>query len=302
MDYRAGLRAEWTGFGDLEDITQVDLDADVLYLMVEGEERVKSYDVSVYGSAVLVRDWNLRPFLPLDGGAGAEGVAFVPDRFLAAAGFVGNDGAPRTSARGMGGLMLVGHQNRGALYACDLDPNSNAFTFVGEYRTAYDETAALHFDRGNGRLYIWHDAGWDTWEVSDLTSTPIAGGSARQLRAVRTFTWPHHRNNEGLTLASIDECSAGLRNAFLTTDGGGYESLTWFRSYAEGCTTLSVNKNLASGMVELSWSGGVSPFTILRAEDPALIGGRTTLLDEVPATTLADPVLADGRSYFYFVP
>lgn len=78
--------------------------------------------------------------------------------------------------------------------------------------------------------------------------------------------------------------------------------MTWFRSYAEGCTTLSVNKNLASGMVELSWSGGVSPFTILRAEDPALIGGRTTLLDEAPATTLADPVLADGRSYFYFVP
>jgi len=30
VEYRAGLRGEWTGFGDLEDITQVDLDADVL--------------------------------------------------------------------------------------------------------------------------------------------------------------------------------------------------------------------------------------------------------------------------------
>lgn len=77
--------------------------------------------------------------------------------------------------------MFVGHQNGGALYAFDLDPNSNAFTFVGEYRTAYDETAALHFDRGNGRLYIWHDADWDTWEVNDLTSTAIVGSSARQL-------------------------------------------------------------------------------------------------------------------------
>ena len=261
--------------------------------MVEGEGHVRSYDVSVYGSAVLLRDWNLRPFLPLNGGAGAEGLAFVPDRFLAAAGFVGSDGVPRTSSRGMGGLMFVGHQNGGALYA---------FTFVGEYRTAYDETAALHFDRGNGRLYIWHDAGWDTWEDTDLTSTPIPGGSARQLWAVRTFTGPHHRNNEGLTLASIDECSGGFRNAFLTTDGGGYEFLTWFRSYAEGCTTLSVSKNTASGTVELSWSGGVSPFTILRAEDPLFIGGRTTLLDEAPVTTLADSVLTDGRSYFYLVP
>ncbi len=302
VEYRGGRRDEWTGFGDLEDITQVDLDADVLVLLVEGEEHVKSYDVSVFGSAVLLRDWNIRPFLPLNGGAGAEGIAFVPDRFLAAAGFVGSDGAPRSSTRGMGGLMFVGHQSGGALYAFDLDPNSNAFTFVGEYRTAYDETAALHFDPGNGRLYIWHDSGWDTWEVSDLTSMPIAGGSARQLRAVRTFTGPHHRNNEGLTLTSIDECSGGMRNAFLATDGGGYESLAWFKNYAEGCTALRVNKNLASGTVELTWSGGVSPSTLLRAEDPLFIGGRTTLLDEAPVTTLDDPVLADGRNYFYLVP
>ncbi len=252
LEYRAGRRGEWTGFGDLEDITQVDLDADVLYLIVEGEEHVKSYDVSVYGSAALLRDWNVRP----------------------------------------GGLMFVGHQNGGALYVFDLDPMSNA----------YDETAALHFDRGNGRLYIWHDSGWDTWEVSDLTSTPIAGSSARQLRAVRTFTGPHHRNNEGLTLTSIDECSGGVRNAFLATDGGGYEALTWFTNYAEGCTARSVNKNLAAGTVELTWSGGVSPSTLLRAEDPLLSSGRMRLLDEAPVTSLDDPVLADGRSYFYLVP
>ncbi len=148
VESRAGQRGEWTGFGDLEDITQVDLDADVLYLLVEGQERVKSYNVSIYGSAVLLRDWNLRPYLPLNGGEGAEGLTFVPDRFLRAAGFVGGDGALRTSALGMGGLMFVGHQNGGALYVFDLDPNSNSFAFVGEYRTAYDETAALHFDRG----------------------------------------------------------------------------------------------------------------------------------------------------------
>jgi len=302
IEYRAGLRGEWTGFGDLEDITQVDLDADVLYLIAEGEEHVKSYDVSIFGTAVLLRDWNVRPHLPLNGGLGAEGITFVPDRFLAAAGFVASDGSPYTSTRGMGGLMLVGHQNGGAVFAFDLDPGSNAFTFVGEYRTAYDETAALHFDRGNGRLYIWHDADWDTWEVVDLSSTPIAGSSARQFRVVRTFNGPHHRNNEGLALTSIDECAAGSRSAFLTTDGGGVESLTWFTTYADGCTTLSANKNAGTGTVELGWSGGASPFTVLRAEDPRLIQGRTTLVDQAPVTTLADPVLGDGKSYFYLVP
>ena len=302
VEYRAGNRGEWTGFGDLEDITQVDLGADVLYLIAEGEERIKSYDVSNFGSVVLLRDWNVRPHLPLNGGSGAEGITFVPDRFLAAAGFVGSNGSPYVSARGMGGLMLVGHQNGGGVYAFDLDPNSNAFTFVGEYRTAYDETAALHFDRGSGRLYVWHDSNWDTWEVGDLSSTAIAGSPARQLRALRTFDGPHHRNNEGLALTSVDDCVGGFRSAFLTTDGGGSESLTWFQTYADGCTTLSANKQPASGTVELEWSGGVAPYTVLRAEDPRLIFGRTTLADENPATTLSDPVLNDGKSYFYLVP
>jgi hypothetical protein len=302
VETRAGNRGEWTGFGDLEDITQVDLGADVLYIIAEGEERIKAYDVSTYGTAVLLRDWNVRPHLPLSGGLGAEGIAFVPDRFLLAAGVLAPNGAAYVSTRGMGGLMLVGHQNGGAIYAFDLDPGSNAFTFVGEYRTASNETAALHFDRGNGRLYIWHDEGWDLWELTDLSSTPIAGSSARQLRAIRTFEGPHHRNNEGLALTTVDECANGVRGAFLTTDGGGAESLTWFRSYAEGCTTLHVGKNAATGAVELDWSGGVAPYTLIRAEEPALINGRTTILDEVPMTSLDDPVLTDGKGYFYLVP
>jgi hypothetical protein len=302
VEYRAGNRGEWTGFGDLEDVTQVDLDADIVYLMVEAEEHIKAYDVSSFGTAVLLRDWNVRPHLPLSGGSGAEGITFVPDRFLAAGGFVNSVGAPYTSTRGMGGLMLVGHQNGGAVYAFDLDPASNAFTFVGEYRTGYDETAALHFDRGNGRLYVWHDADWDTWEICGLGSAPISGSSARRLNTIRTFDGPHHRNNEGLALTSTDECTAGSRGAFLTTDGGGFESLTWFTQYVEGCTTLHVDKNSAAGTVELQWSGGVAPYTLLRAEDPVMAQGRTALLDQAPTTTSSDPVLMNAKSYYYMVP
>jgi hypothetical protein len=301
VEYKGGVRGEWTGFGDLEDITQVDLSADVLYVIVEAEEHIKSYDVSVFGTAVLLRDWNVRPHLPLNGGFGAEGLAFVPDRFLTAVGFTNSAGAT-TSTRGMGGLMLVGHQNGGAVYAFDLDPVSNAFTFVGEYRTGYAETAALHFDRGNGLLYIYHDEDLDTWEVSDLSSTPISGSSARRLRTVRVFDGPHHRNNEGLALMTIDECANGVRNAFLTTDDGGAESLTWFKQYADGCTTLVATKNAATGAVELDWSGGAAPHTLLRAEDPKLINQRTTIVDQQPVTSFDDPVLGDGKSYYYFVP
>jgi hypothetical protein len=302
VEFRAGHRGEWTNFGDLEDITQVDLDADLLYALIEGEERIKAYDVSTYGTAVLKRNWNVKPFLPLSGGLGAEGLAFVPDRFLAAAGFTGTGGVPTVSQRGMGGLMFVGHQNGGALYVFDLAPDSNAFTFVGEYRTSYDETAALHFDRGNGQLYIWHDENWDTWEVSDLTSTSIPGESARQLHAVRTFQGPDHLNTEGLTLTSIDECVNGSRSAIRTVDGGGADSLDRFSGYTEGCTTLFLGKDTGSGAVQLGWSGGVAPYTLLRARDAWLTDGRTKLLDASPVTAFNDSVLNDGTSYYYMVP
>jgi len=302
VEDRLGLRGEWTGFNDLEDLTQVDLAADVIYLLIEGEERIKAFDVSTYGTALQLRNWNVKPFLPLSGGFGAEGLAFVPDRFLAAAGFVSSTGIPYTSTRGMGGLMFVGHQNGGALYAFDLAPDSNAFTFVGEYRTAYDETAALHFDRGNGQLYIWHDENWDTWEVSDLASTAISGSSARQLHAVRTFGGPDHVNMEGLTLTAVDECIAGKRSAFRTIDGGGASSLTWFTEYVEGCTTLLLGKDPLAGTVQLAWYGGVAPHVLLRARDAWLTDERVKLLDQAPVSSFDDPVLNDDTTYYYLVP
>ena len=133
VDDQNGQRGEWSNFGDLEAITQADYGEAVVYLLIEGEERIREYSIADYGIAPLVNDWNTAPHLPTSGSAGAEGLCFVPDSFLASQGFVDAGGNPYTSRGGMGGVMLVAHQNGGRLYAFDLNRSDGSFAFVGSY-------------------------------------------------------------------------------------------------------------------------------------------------------------------------
>ncbi len=237
IDYKAGLRGEWTNFGDLEAITQADYSENVVYLLIEGEERIKEYDVSVYGTAVLRNNWNTSPHLPLNGGSGAEGLAFIPDSFLSAQGFVDGNGNPYTSQNGMGGLMFVAHQNGGRIYAFDLNRSNGTFIFVGAYRTNYSESCELTFDRSDGRLYILHGANWNRIEVTTLGSTLVNG----ERRMNELFTYgrptgsPGSWNLEGFAVFPNDDCVDGKRSAFLTIDDGGAESLLWYKDFPCNC-------------------------------------------------------------------
>lgn len=248
VDVRAGQRGEWTSFGDLEALTQVELASDIVLALVEGAEVVRAYDLSVYGSATLLRTWNTAPHLPLSGGFGAEGLAFVPDAALAAQGFVDASGAPRVSARGMNGLVFVGHQNGGRVYAFDLDPATSAFDFVGAYLTGAAETAELCFDRSSGFLYALH--GENVNEVEVLSLASVAVGSERKLVAVATYApptgMPAGTNLEGLALVSSADCASGERSLFLTIDDGGPTSLVRFREFP-CCESAPASQNVCAG-------------------------------------------------------
>ncbi len=232
---KAGQRGEWTGFGDAEGLTLADLsEPETLYLMVEGAETIKEYDLSVYGTALLKNSWDTSPHLPLDGGLGAEGITFVPDPQLQAQGFVDADGNPYVSTHGMGGLMFVGHQNGGDIFVFDLNRQTGEFAFVGEYKTSADEIAALEFDRASGLLYIWHGAEFNTLEVARLSSTETK--KKRRFEAAVIFQGPDtvlfgSDNHEGLAVVSVDECAGGKRGLFLTTDGGDFWSLLWYQQF-----------------------------------------------------------------------
>lgn len=235
MASKNGNTAEWWEFGDLEGLTLADFsEPEILYLIIEGQNRIKEVDLSTYGTVVVLNDWNTTPHMPVAGNSGAEGITFVPDAFLAEQGFVDGNGNLYTSTEGMGGLMLVGHQSGGRIYAFDLNRGTGEFVFVGEYQTDKLETAALEFDRSTGILYIWHGIDGNYLELAALSSSDDGGGRKLDMhRVYKGYTPPlfGSNNQEGIAILPQDECAAGNRGLFVTTDGGGYSSLLLFQQF-----------------------------------------------------------------------
>jgi hypothetical protein len=231
------LRAEWTSFNDAEAITQADLNSPIIYIMAEGEEVIRAYDVSIYGTQQLLRTWNTLPYLPVSGNKGSEGLAFIPDAHLRAANFVDPSGAPRISHGGMGGLMLVGHQNGGRIYIFDLSATSAAFQYVGAYATGGTDTSEVTFDRSTSRLYLLHGNDVNTIEVCSLASTQV--GAERKLNQLNLYDRPTGSptttNLEGLAIVSNNDCvwqgGVGHRTIFETIDGGNALSLIQFTQF-----------------------------------------------------------------------
>ncbi len=228
---RDGVVAEWQRIGDCEGVTFADFADDVVFLIVEGEEKIYEVDVSVYGEARVERVYDTSRHLPLSGKRGAEGITFVPDAQLSAGGFVDGTGTLRVSRHGMGGLIFVGHQNGGGVFAFDLDRASSEAEFVGEYRMPIGgfigdvppSVVGLEFDRDAGRMVALLGRRTSiAVGVSGLASHPAADASHREFTDVTLFRGPSWRSYEGLALkGSVDEIS----RLYLTVDDGGEFSL-----------------------------------------------------------------------------
>ncbi len=228
VDQQNGQRGEWTPAGDIEGIAQADLNERAVYTMNEGEDLIKKYDTSNYGVVRLLQAWNISDYVPTSGGYGSEGLAFVPDFWLDANGFVDRNGSPYTSQNGMGGLMFVAHQNGGGVYVFDLNPADGTLDFVGEYMTSRAESSGLEFDRSNGKLFIWHNINGNHLEVTDLTSAAIAGGR-RQFHTIQEYNGPKTGNLEGVALTPV--ASREYWAFFTDDDNQNGAALMWFQAF-----------------------------------------------------------------------
>lgn len=222
----AGTKARWAPGGDLEGICQVNYSDQIVHLMDENG-LILEYDVSDYGVVKQNRTWDISAQCPEVGGAGAEGIAFIPDAWLSREGFRSSSGALYTSTNGMGGLMFVGHQNGGYVYVFDLTPAGTNYGYVGMYKTGRAETAGLEFDRTTGKLYIWHNTGPNYLEVTELNS--YVEGADRRLRAIEEYTGPRSGNLEGFACVPTLETNNWC---FITDDDNlNTEAIVWYRQF-----------------------------------------------------------------------
>lgn len=198
----SGAQARWAAGGDLEGICQVNDAEPVMYLLDE-DGWIRRYDVSTYGVVNQTRTWDIRAYCPEVSGAGPEGITFVPDDWLRREGFRDGSGGLRASSNGLGGLMFVGSQIGGYVHVFDLNPHASTFTYCGSNQTSQAETADLAFDRGTGKLYLWHNLGPNYLEVAELNST--LNGGVRRLRTLIEYTGPRAGNLEGFALVSTPE-------------------------------------------------------------------------------------------------
>ena len=221
------IEREYTGTGDLEGITQTSTAADRVFVVDEQARIVRSYRIS---DGVALTTWFLST-IPDWGNSGPEGIAFVPDAWLAQNHFVDGNGAPYPQsvqgANGFGGLLFVAVQTSGWVYAFDLK-NDGTYLFVGRYLTTHLESCELTFDSSVGRMYILHNIDGNLLQVTDLTST--VSGSDRRFTTAAEFQVPSGSNIEGfaVTPALTAARTVGDNWCFFTDDDNANGALRWF--------------------------------------------------------------------------
>ena len=226
----AGAKAKWSPGGDFEGICQTAAESNRVYVMDENGY-IREYDVSNYAVTNATRVWDVTGHCPEVGGSsGGEGLAFVPDEFLRRQHFCDSNGVAYVSTNGLGGLMFVGYQYDGFVYALDLNRTTSTYRLVGRYKTGRAETADLHFDRRTGKLYVWHNpANVNYLEVVELGS--YLDGADRRLRPLAEYAGPRNGNLEGFTVAPAAATNDAGGCIVTDDDDLNQEAVMWYRQF-----------------------------------------------------------------------
>tara|TARA_R110002124_G_scaffold287056_1_gene470092 strand:- start:424 stop:3453 length:3030 start_codon:yes stop_codon:yes gene_type:complete len=183
------------------------------------------YDVSGAASELTAsQEWNLTADLPaVAANSGLEGIAWIPDSYLVAEGFMDENTKARYDPSSYGGhgngLFFVGLEANGSIYAYALDQNSGSYERVATIESGFVSVMELEFDPALGALWAVCD---DTCEgrsaLLEIAQDGAADGSFKVATVFDRPTGMPNLNNEGFAVAPQSKCVSGSKAVFWSDD------------------------------------------------------------------------------------
>ncbi|MEA9986435.1 MULTISPECIES: lamin tail domain-containing protein [Subtercola] len=233
---------------------------------------VLRYDTTPSGTSLNASmEWNLVSDLPVVGAnLGLEGIAFVPDSYLTAKGFVdektGATYSPATYANHGDGLYFVGLEGTGSIYAYALDQTDGTkFTRVATIKSGFPSIMEVQFDAEKSAVWaVCDNTCGGQYALLDIAATGTNAGHFAVTTVYNRPTGMGDFNNEGFVTAPQALCINGVKPAFWADDDqdNGYS----LRQGTIDCVAASVPTDPATTPVTSVTSGA----------DAAAAPGRTS--------------------------
>ncbi len=222
-----------SGAPDAEGITKAELSATDIYVATErdgsGSNRFSVLRYDTAGTATTINathEWNLTSDLPSVSSTnlGLEAIAWVPDSYLQANGFIDEHFAasynPANYPLHGTGLFFVGLENNGKIYAYALNSDST-FVRVATIDSGHTKIMDLSFDWDSGALWAYCDNNCSN--RSHLLGIDKTVGSTTFGKFIvrKGYSRPSSMsniNNEGIAMAPAAECVANTKSFFWVDD------------------------------------------------------------------------------------
>lgn len=218
------------GFPDAEDLTMAHWDSNMIFVCSErnghdSESRLSvllymDTDVDTFINATM--EWVLTSDFPtVDANEGFEAITWVPDEFLVLGGFVDQHldclYDPLNYPDHSGGLIFLGLESGGGIYAYVLSLSSGTYQRVASFPSGSDYIMSLSFDRDSGYLWSMCD---DT--CNGIHNVHMLDNSTGKFTQIASYSRPSsmggNYDTEGFTIASESQCDANNQRRVFWAD------------------------------------------------------------------------------------
>lgn len=187
-----------------------------------GTSRLSVLRYDVGGTATTLsaaKEWNLTSDLPSVGSnLGLEGITWIPDTALTAAGFkdesTGSAYDPNRYGSHTGGVFFVGVEGTGMIYGYVL-ADSGAFTRVASFSSGMSGVMELQWEPQASRLWAVCD---DTCDGRHRTLQVNTSGMFAVTAVYNRPTGMADLNNEGFAVSATDQCVGGSKPVYWADD------------------------------------------------------------------------------------